>query len=258
MYPVGDYANIEVIFSIVNNEVEAKIIVTNQPKYHIGLVIYPGMTQLDITAPHQVFSFIPEAQVHMLWKNLESVTSGEGLIILPTTTFNKCPQLDVICVPGGGMGTVETMADLEVLEFLQQQSKTAKYITSVCTGSLILAAAGLLKGYRAGCHWLFREYLAMLGVEVKNQRVVVDRNRITGGGVTAGIDFGLVVVSQLCGEETAKRIQLLLEYNPEPPFNVGSPDNAGDVLVEQVKKFGQPLLEATLAQTKITAENLSQ
>ena len=227
-----------------------------QPKYHIGLVIYPGMTQLDITAPHQVFSFIPEARVHMLWKNLEPVTSGEGLTILPTTTFDQCPKLDVICVPGGGMGTVETMANSEVLEFLKQQSQTAKYITSVCTGSLILAAAGLLKGYRAGCHWLFREHLAILGVEVATERVVVDRNRITGSGVTAGIDFGLVVVSQICGDETAKRIQLLLEYNPAPPFDTGSPENAGEVLVEQVKKFGDTLLEASLAQAKATAENM--
>ncbi len=226
---------------------------TNQPKYHIGLVIYPGMTQLDITAPHQVFSLIPNACVYLLWKNLQPVTSNEGLTILPTTIFNQCPQLDVICVPGGAMGFVQTMADSEVLEFLQQQSKTAKYITSVCTGSLILAAAGLLQGYRAGCHWLFREHLAMHSVEVATERVVIDRNRITGGGVTAGIDFGLVVVSQLCGEETAKMIQLLLEYNPAPPFNTGSPENAGEVLVEQVKKIGHPLLEATLAQTKITA-----
>jgi len=217
----------------------------------------PGMTQLDITGPHQVFSFIPEARVHMLWKNLQPVTSYEGLTILPTTTFDECPQLDIICVPGGGIATVETMADSEMLEFLKQQSKTAKYITSVCTGSLILAAAGLLKGYRAGCHWLFREYLAMLDVEVETERVVVDRNRITGGGVTAGIDFGLVVVSQLCGEETAKRIQLVLEYNPAPPFDTGSPENAGTALVEQVKKFSEPLLEAALTQTKITAENLS-
>ncbi|MEM1393416.1 MAG: DJ-1/PfpI family protein [Cyanobacteria bacterium P01_D01_bin.116] len=226
---------------------------TNQPKYNIGLVIYPGMTHLDITGPHQVFSFVREARVHMLWKNLEPVTSGEGLTILPTTTFDECPQLDVICVPGGAMGTLETMADSEMLEFLKQQSKTAKYITSVCTGSMILAAAGLLKGYRAGCHWMFREYLAMLGVEVGTERVVIDRNRITGGGVTAGIDFGLVVVSQLCDEETAKRIQLMLEYNPAPPFDAGSPENAEEVLVEQVKQSGKPLLEAALAQTKITA-----
>lgn len=229
---------------------------TDQPKYHIGLVIYPNMTQLDITAPHQVFSFIPEARVHLLWKNLEPVTSYEGLTILPTTTFDECPQLDVICIGGGGIGTIETMANSEVLEFLKQQSETAKYITSVCTGSLILAAAGLLKGYRAGCHWLFREHLAILGVEVATERVVVDKNRITGSGVTAGIDFGLVLVSQLCGEETAKRIQLLLEYNPAPPFDTGSPENAGEVLVEQVKKFGETLLEASLAQAKATAEKI--
>ena len=226
---------------------------TNQPKYNIGLVIYPGMTHLDITGPHQVFSFVREARVHMLWKNLEPVTSAEGLTILPTTTFDECPQLDVICVPGGGMATLETMSDSEMLEFLKQQSKTAKYITSVCTGSLILAAAGLLKGYRAGCHWLFREYLAMLNVEVGAERVVIDRNRITGGGVTAGIDFGLVVVSQLCGEENAKRIQLMLEYNPAPPFDAGSPEKAGKVLVEQMKQSAKPLLEAALAQTKVTA-----
>ncbi|MGD1912257.1 MAG: DJ-1/PfpI family protein [Rivularia sp. (in: cyanobacteria)] len=229
---------------------------TNQPKYHIGLVIYPNMTHLDITAPHQVFSCIPEARVHLLWKNLEPVTSYERLTILPTTTFDECPQLDIICIGGGGMATIETMADSEVLEFLKQQSETAKYITSVCTGSLILAAAGLLKGYRAGCHWLFREHLAILGVEVATERVVVDRNRITGSGVTAGIDFGLVVVSQICGEETAKRIQLLLEYNPAPPFDTGSPENAGEILVEQVKKFGETLLQASLAQAKATAENM--
>ena len=229
---------------------------TNQPKYHICIEINNSMTQLDKTAPHQVFSFVPEARVHMLWKNLQPVTSGEGLTILPTTSFNECPKLDVICVPGGGMGTLETMEDSEVLEFLKLQSETAKYITSVCTGSLILAAAGLLKGYRAACHWLFREHLAILGVEVGTQRVVVDRNRITGGGVTAGIDFGLVVTSQLCGEETAQRIQLVLEYNPAPPFNTGSPENAGEVLVEQVKKFTEALLKASLAQAKVTAANI--
>jgi cyclohexyl-isocyanide hydratase len=151
------------------------------------------------------------------------------------------------------MGQVEMMRDTEVLEFLQQQSKTAKYITSVCTGSLILAAAGLLQGYRAACHWAFRDQLAMLGVEVGTERVVVDRNRITGGGVTAGIDFGLVLAGLLFGETTAKTIQLMLEYNPAPPFNAGSPEIAGEEIVEQVKQFGAQLLEASLTQTKQTA-----
>ncbi|NDJ25231.1 DJ-1/PfpI family protein [Nostoc sp. B(2019)] len=229
---------------------------TNLVKYHIGLVIFPGMTQLDMTGPHQVFALMPETCVHLLWKNLQPVTSNEGMTILPTTTFENCPSLDVLCVPGGAVGQVEMMRDTEVLEFLQQQGKTAKYITSVCTGSLILAAAGLLQGYRAACHWAFRDQLAMLGVEVGTQRVVVDRDRITGGGVTAGIDFGLIVAAHLCGEETAKLIQLLLEYNPAPPFNVGSPENAGEALVEQVKKLGKQLIRASLAQTKQTAKLL--
>jgi cyclohexyl-isocyanide hydratase len=222
----------------------------NQTKYCIGLVIFPGMTQLDMTGPYQVFSMMPETRVLLLWKTLEPVTTGEGMTILPTATFNDCPSLDVLCVPGGAMGQVEMMQDAKMLEFLRQQGKTAKYITSVCTGSLILAAAGLLQGYRAACHWAFRDQLAMLGVEVGTQRVVVDRDRITGGGVTAGIDFGLVLAGKLCGEETAKMIQLLLEYNPAPPFNAGSPESAGEVLVEQVKKFGEQLIEASLEATK--------
>ena len=229
---------------------------TTQAKYYIGLVIFPGMTQLDMTGPYQVFSMMPDTRVLLLWKTLEPVTSSEGMTILPTATFNDCLSLDVLCVPGGAIGQVEMMQDAEVLEFLRQQGKTAKYITSVCTGSLILAAAGLLQGYRAACHWAFRDQLAMLGVEVGTQRVVVDRNRITGGGVTAGIDFGLVVVGKLCGEETAKMIQLLLEYNPAPPFNAGSPESAGEILVEQVKKFGEQLIEASLAATKQTALGL--
>ncbi|MEG4273869.1 MULTISPECIES: DJ-1/PfpI family protein [unclassified Microcoleus] len=222
----------------------------NPTKYCIGLVIFPGMTQLDMTGPYQVFSMMPDTRVLLLWKTLEPVTSSEGMTILPTTTFNDCPSLDVLCVPGGAIGQVEMMQDGEMLEFLRQQGKIAKYVTSVCTGSLILAAAGLLQGYRAACHWAFRDQLAMLGVEVGTQRVVVDRNRITGGGVTAGIDFGLVVVGKLCGEETAKMIQLLLEYNPAPPFNAGSPETAGEILVEQVKKFGEQLIEASLEATK--------
>jgi cyclohexyl-isocyanide hydratase len=229
---------------------------TNPAKYQIGLVIYPGMTQLDITGPHQVFALMPDTQVYLLWKTLEPVRSSEGMTILPTTTFGECPPLDVLCVPGGAVGQVEMMRDTEVLQFLQQQGKTAKFITSVCTGSLILAAAGLLQGYHAACHWAFRDQLALLGVEVRTERVVVDRNRITGGGVTAGIDFGLVLASKLCGEDTAKMIQLLLEYNPSPPFNAGSPENAGEVVVEQVKMFGEQLINASLAQTKQTAIKL--
>lgn len=146
-------------------------------------------------------------------------------MILPDTTFENCPPLDVLCV-GGGSGQITVVDDPEVIEFFQKQGSIAKFITSVCQGSEFLAKAGLLQGYRAACHWMGREQLARLGVEV-GTRVVIDRNRITGGGVTAGIDFGLVIAGMLCAEETAKITELLMEYDPAPPFNVGSPEKAG-------------------------------
>ncbi|KAB8334312.1 DJ-1/PfpI family protein [Scytonema tolypothrichoides VB-61278] len=228
---------------------------TSSTEYNIGLLIYPDFTQLDATAPYQVFSTIPAAHVHLIWKNLEPVKDMSGLVLHPTTTFADCPQLNVICVPGGGMGIVPMMRDLEVLEFLKQQAKNAQYITSVCTGSLILAAAGLLQGYKAGCHWMFRDCLTCMGVEVSHERVVVDRNRITGGGITAGIDFGLVVAAQLWGEETAKFIQLFLEYNPAPPFNAGSPETAGAV-TKLVKRAGVEIFEAILSESQQAAIRL--
>ncbi|MDJ0697725.1 DJ-1/PfpI family protein [Mastigocoleus sp. MO_188.B34] len=229
----------------------------DEVKYHIGFVMYPGMTQLDLTGPHQVFALFPNTAIHLIWKSLEAVTSSEGLKILPSTTFDDCPQLDVISVPGSGMAQAEIMEDEQVLGFLQSQAKNAKYITSVCTGSMILAAAGLLQGYRAACHWLFRDYLKMLGVEVSTERVVIDRNRITGGGVTAGIDFALVIAAQLYDEDTAKRLQLILEYNPAPPFNTGSPETAGTALVEKIKQSAEKLLSTNLAVTKRVSKRLS-
>jgi cyclohexyl-isocyanide hydratase len=217
----------------------------SQPQHTIGLVIYPDMTQLDITGPHQVFASMPNTQVLLLWKTLQPVVSNGGLTIVPTTTFDECPQLDVLCVPGGVFGAVEMMQDTQMLAFLLKQAQTAKYVTAVCTGSLILASAGLLKGYRAACHWAFREHLTLMGIEVSNERVVVDRNRITGGGVTAGIDFALTIAAMLCGEDTAKFIELMLEYNPAPPFGVGSPEKAGSRLVQAVLKVAKPLIEAS-------------
>lgn len=227
----------------------------NSQEYKVGLVIFPEMTQMDITGPHQVFAFMPNTKIYWLWKKIEPVRSNDGLTVLPNTTFAESPDLDIVCVPGGP-GQVDMMRDKEMLEFLQQQATTAKYMTSVCSGSLILAAAGLLQGYRAGCHWAFLDQLAMLGVQVSQERVVCDRDRITGGGVTAGLDFGLVVVSQLCGEDTAKMIQLLLQYDPQPPFNVGLPSKAGEDLVKKVQAFGKDIIAASLVQTQQTAREL--
>jgi cyclohexyl-isocyanide hydratase len=191
----------------------------------IGLVIFPKVTQLDLTGPVQVFSSVPGAKVHLIWKRIEPVGSDSVLTLTPTMTFADCPQLDVICVPGG-VGTDDMVNDSEMLDFLRQQAKAAKYITSVCTGSLVLGAAGLLKGYRATTHWSAMDLLGAFGATPTKTRVCIDRNRITGGGVTAGIDFALTLVSIMVDRQTAEMIQLRLEYNPAPPFNSGSPDTA--------------------------------
>ena len=191
----------------------------------IGIVLFPKVTQLDFTGPLQVFSSVPGAQVHLVWKRIEPVPSDSVMTLTPTITFADCPQLDVICVPGG-LGTDDMINDEEMLAFLRKQAEGAKYVTSVCTGSLVLGAAGLLKGYRAATHWTAMEFLSSFGAVPTRTRVCVDRNRVTGGGVTAGIDFALTLVSLLTDRQTAEAIQLRLEYNPAPPFNAGSPDTA--------------------------------
>ena len=198
----------------------------------IGLVFYPGMTALDIIGPQQVFSGLPGVKIHRIWKTLDPIQTDDGMVIVPDTTFENCPTLDVICV-GGGLGQMAVVDDLEVLNFFRKQGSTAKFITSVCGGSEFLAKAGLLEGYRAATHWMARKQLAELGVEVGTERVVIDRNRLTGGGVTAGIDFGLTIAAILSGEENAKIAQLLMEYDPAPPFDAGSPEKAGHDLVNK-------------------------
>jgi len=191
----------------------------------IGFLVFPNVTQLDLTGPVQVFSGVPGAKLHLIWKRIEPVPSDSVLVLTPTTTFADCPQLDVICVPGG-FGVDDMVNDEEMLQFLRDQAKGAKYVTSVCTGSLVLGAAGLLRGYRAATHWTAMENLSAFGATPTKTRVCIDRNRVTGGGVTAGIDFALTLVAMLLDEKTAQAIQLRLEYNPAPPFNAGSPDTA--------------------------------
>jgi len=201
----------------------------------IGLVIFPKVTQLDLTGPVQVFSSVPGATVHLIWKRIEPVPSDSVLTLTPTITFADCPQLDVICVPGG-FGTDDMVNDEEVLDFLRKQAVGARYVTSVCTGSLVLGAAGLLGGYRATTHWSAMDHLAPYGAIPAKTRVCVDRNRVTGGGVTAGIDFALTLVSIMVDRQTAEAIQLRLEYNPAPPFNAGSPDTAPPEILALMKE----------------------
>src|SRR3954466_2059652 len=167
----------------------------------IGLLVFPKVTQLDFTGPLQVFAGLPGAKIHLIWKRVEPVPSDSVLMLTPTVSFADCPQLDVICVPGGA-GADDLVNDEETLDFLRRQAEGAKYITSVCTGSLVLGAAGLLQGYNAATHWSATQYLSAFGAIPTNTRVCVDRNRITGGGVTAGIDFPPAPVLILSRPET--------------------------------------------------------
>jgi len=201
---------------------------------NIGMLLYPGLTQLDLTGPFEVFHRIPDATVHLVWKDTRPVRADSGLALVPSTSFADCPPLDVVTVPGG-WGQRALMADAEVLDWLRAKAKTAQYMTAVCTGSLVLGAAGLLDGYRATTHWAWTAMLAAFGATYTPGRVVVDRDRITGGGVTAGIDFGLTLAARLANEEVAKAIQLGLEYNPAPPFLSGHPDVADPALVARVR-----------------------
>lgn len=179
-----------------------------------------------MTGPYEVLSRLSNTEVHLLWKDRsQAVRSDRGLLLMPTMTFAEAGQSDVVVVPGGpGVGPL--MEDPEVLAFLRAQSGKARYMTSVCTGALVLGAAGLLRGYNATTHWASLEFLPALGAKAKSDRIVVDRDRITGGGVTAGIDFALRLAAELRGEEEARMIQLQLEYNPAPPFDSGHPSVA--------------------------------
>ena len=202
----------------------------------VGIVIYPGMTALDVVGPQTVFSGLPGMTLYRVWKAIEPVTTDDGMVIMPDMTFAECPQVDILCI-GGGRQQGAVVNDTALISFLRTQGSQAEFVTSVCGGAEFLARAGLLEGYRAATHWAAREQLAQLGVDVGTERVVIDRNRMTGGGVTAGIDFGLAVAKALYGEEIAQINQLLMEYDPAPPFDVGSPEKAGPDLVEKAMHY---------------------
>lgn len=202
------------------------------PPLHIGFLVFPKVTQLDLTGPAQVLSRVPGARVHLAWKTMEPLPTDVGFSLNPTTTFADSPAFDVLCVPGG-FGVVDQLNDEETMAFLRRQGAAARYVTSVCNGSLLLGAAGLLQGYRSACHWMWRHHLPRFGAEPVAARVVRDRNRLSGGGVTSGIDFGFTLAAELAGEEAARMIQLGLEYDPQPPFDSGSPDKAGAERVER-------------------------
>lgn len=191
----------------------------------VGMVLFDGLTQLDLTGPYEVLARMPDTRVHLIAATLAPVRSEWGLVIMPDATFDDAPRIDVLCVPGGWSVNAR-LEDEQLLAFLRDRGEQARYITSVCSGALLLGAAGLLRGYRATTHWLSLDLLPLLGAEPVEARVVRDRNRITAAGVSAGIDFGLALAAELFGETVAESIQLAIEYDPAPPFNSGSPRTA--------------------------------
>ena len=197
---------------------------------HIAFMLFPGITQLDLTGPAQFLSRLPDAKVDLVWDSLDPVPTDAGFSILPTATFADVPRADVLCVPGG-MGVASVIDHPRALDWVRQVGGEATWVTSVCTGALVLGAAGLLRGYRATTHWAWHDLLSLFGAEPVQARTVIDRNRVTGGGVTAGIDFALTLMAQIAGEDHARAVQLALEYDPAPPFDAGTPEKAGPELV---------------------------
>jgi cyclohexyl-isocyanide hydratase len=197
--------------------------------FQIGLLLFPDITQLDMTGPYEVFIKFPDTRVHLVWKVRTPVTAGGGMQITPTTTFAECPQLDLICVPGG-FGVSGAIADAATIDFVRRQGGRAKYVTSVCTGAFVLGVAGLLQGRRATTHWAYTGLLPLVGATYEKARVVRDGHVITAGGVTSGIDFGLVLVAEITGQQVAEAIQLGIEYDPHPPFDAGHPDRASSAV----------------------------
>jgi cyclohexyl-isocyanide hydratase len=194
--------------------------------FNVGFVIFPDLTQLDLTGPLQVLARLPQSTTHIIAKSEAPVPSDCGLSLVPTRTFANCPPLDLICIPGGVSGVVGAIGDRETIEFVRLQASSAKYVTSVCTGAFVLGVAGLLKGRRVTTHWAYTDLLSLVGATYEKARVVKDGNVITAGGVTSGIDFGLSVIAEIAGETTAQAIQLGIEYDPAPPFDSGHPDRA--------------------------------
>jgi len=214
----------------------------------IAMVIYPGMTPLDLVGPQQAFGYTQGCKVDLVAESMDPVVTDIGLKILPTMTFDKMTgPVDLLFVPGGGKGTIAQMSNPVVLDFLNAKGQSARWVTSVCSGSLVLGAAGLLRGYKATSHWAVREALPLLGATVATGRVVEDRNRITAGGVTAGIDFGLTLVAKLRGEDYARAVELMLEYDPHPPFNSGTPTEAREDTSRFATRFYEPLLKSARA-----------
>jgi len=221
----------------------------------VAFLLFPGVTQLDLTGPAQVLSRLGNTKLDLVWKSLDPVMTDAGFAIMPTATFDNVVKADILCVPGG-IGVTDVMMDEAAMAWVRQVGSQAQWVTSVCTGSLILGAAGLLKGYRATSHWAWHDNLALFGAEPVKARTVFDRNRVTGGGVTAGIDFALALTAAIRGEDHARLVQLSLEYDPAPPLDSGSPEKAGEAMVGAFAERMAALAPNRAAEMKEAAAHL--
>lgn len=221
----------------------------------VAFLLFPNVTQLDLTGPAQVLSRLGNTELNLVWKDKQPVPTDAGFPLLPTATFDEIDEVNILCVPGG-FGTMDVMQDPEVLEWLRKVAAKADWVTSVCTGSLILGAAGLLKGYRSGCHWASIDQLAFFGATPVRERIVEDRNRFSGGGVTSGIDFALALAARIRNEDFARFIQLSIEYDPMPPFDAGSPDKVSPEILQRYYKMVDAVMPDREAKVKAIAEAL--
>ena len=224
----------------------------------IQMLVYPGMTLQDLVGPLQVWAAWPGVEIQFAWKSTGPVPTDSGLAVIATTSLaDAWAAPDILFAPGGLLPTFELLDDAEVIEFLRNRGAQAKWVTSVCTGAVLLGAAGLLRGYRAATHWFARDSLALFGATPSNERWVIDRNRATGGGVTAGIDFGLAVLAQLAGPELARVVQLALEYSPQPPFRSGTPEEADPADArDAARSVGRPARRAHPVQVLAASRRL--
>ena len=206
-----------------------------QTAFNFVFALFPGLTQLDFTGPFEVLQRVPGLRPILASRAGGALTSDSGLTFQGFVPLSEISAADAICVPGG-FGLTAALGDADYIAQVRRLGRAARYVTSVCSGSLILAAAGLLDGRRAACHWAWRPLLAEQGVSVDDARVVRDGNIITGGGVTAGLDFALTLVAELAGEDVAQSIQLSIEYDPAPPFQAGRPERAPAALLAQARE----------------------
>lgn len=191
----------------------------------VVFLLFPGITQLDFTAPAQALSRMPGAHLAGAAANLDPIATDSGFSIVPTRDFATCPQADILCVPGGH-GVADALGDTATIDFIKRQAAGAQWVTSVCTGAFLLGRAGLLTGKRATTHWGYTHLLPLVGATYEHARIVEDGNVVTSGGVTSGLDFALTLVARIRGDAVAQAIQLSIEYDPAPPFAGGHPDRA--------------------------------